>query len=502
MKQRKRTAAYKSYKDSALLHLRQTVATVLFATLCGVMPLVVLDGYRNITQVKSILVWTFSAAALVSIIALRLIAPITLNDAPRRGWEAAVLVLGLVAVISSFLSPYQDIVYWGIPGRFDGLVTWICYLSCALIIQRYCRLREAHLYFLCAVFVFLFGVGVAQLLRYNPFDLYPINYNLYISSFLTLLGNFNIVSNVSVCMGLFFLGLLLDSSHKLCWPFWCGYLSCIGLLLIANSSSGGVGLFSMLFLLLPYCAGSRLRLMQYAQALTAMGLMGLAFPLMEHIVVIPQENSLSRLVLLLMGFCVMLGIILYFVGKMSAQKVWRGALLRRSVAAAYIVCVAGVLAFLLTAENLSGTLYEFREILRGNLQNSFMSYRGFIWRYGLPLFFSHPLFGSGPDTFGAVFEGTYPGLAVSLMGTYVDKAHNEYLQILITLGAAGLLAYGTVLTLSFRNWLKQMRSTFRPEVFAAGLAAAGYLLQAFFNISTPIAAPFLWCMLGLCAQAE
>ena len=56
MKQRKRTAAYKSYKDSALLHLRQTVATVLFATLCGVMPLVVLDGYRNITQVKSILV--------------------------------------------------------------------------------------------------------------------------------------------------------------------------------------------------------------------------------------------------------------------------------------------------------------------------------------------------------------------------------------------------------------------------------------------------------------
>lgn len=502
MKQRKKAAECRQREDLTPLHLRQAVAAMLFAALCGVMPLVILDGYRNITQVKSVLVWFFSAAALAAIVVLWLIAPMSRSVAPLRGWEAAVLALGLAVVISSVLSPYQDIVYWGIPGRFDGLVTWMCYLCCALIVQRYCRLREAHLYFLCAVFVFLFGVGFAQLLRYNPFDLYPVNYNLYISSFLTLLGNFNIVSNVSVCMGLFFLGLLLDTSRRFCWPFWCGYLSCIGLLLIANSSSGWVGLFGLLFLLLPYCVGSRLQLMQYARALTATGFMGLAFPLMEHVVVIPQENRLSRLVSLLMAFCAVLGIVLYFAGKISAQKVWRGTLLRRSVAAAYIVCAVGVLAFVLTAENLSGTLYEFREILRGNLQNSFMSYRGFIWRYGFPLFFSHPLFGSGPDTFGAVFEAAYPGLAVSLMGTYVDKAHNEYLQILITLGAAGFLAYGAVLVLSFRNWLKQTRSALRPEVFAAGLAAAGYLLQAFFNISTPIAAPFLWCMLGLSAQAE
>ena len=292
------------------------------------------------------------------------------------------------------------------------------YLLCSLIVQKYCRLHEAHLYFLCAAFVFLFAIGAAQLLRYNPFGLYPDNYNLYISSFLTLLGNFNIVSSVGVCMGLFFLGLLLDSSRRIHWPFWCGYLSCIGLLLIANSSSGWAGLFGLLFLLLPYCAGSRLRLMQYARALTAMGMMGLAFPLMEHVVVIPQENRLSRLVSLLMGCCTVLGIILFFVGKTSERKVWRSALLRRGIVTVYIVCAAGALVFILTAENLSGALYEFREILQGRLQNSFMSYRGFIWRYGLPLFFSHPLFGSGPDTFGAVFEETYPGLAVSMMGTY------------------------------------------------------------------------------------
>ena len=76
MKQRKKTAACKKHEDLIPLHLRQTVAAALFVALCGVMPLVILDGYQDITRVKSILVWTSSAAAFAALIVLRLIAPL------------------------------------------------------------------------------------------------------------------------------------------------------------------------------------------------------------------------------------------------------------------------------------------------------------------------------------------------------------------------------------------------------------------------------------------
>ena len=107
------------------------------------------------------------------------------------------------------------------------------------------------------------------------------------------------------------------------------------------------------------------------------------------------------------------------------------------------------------------------------------------------------LIGSGPDTFVDRFE-TFKEESVSQFNQYYDKAHNEYLQILICQGILGLVAYlaflGAVL-------LKAIKPAFEhPLLLACLLACVSYLVLAFFSISLPISAPALWILLGIAAM--
>jgi O-antigen ligase len=130
------------------------------------------------------------------------------------------------------------------------------------------------------------------------------------------------------------------------------------------------------------------------------------------------------------------------------------------------------------------------------------SNRLFIWRNSLPLITEHFWFGSGPDTFPFVFEAT-PEERQQYFGTTsinVDKAHNEYLQMAITLGTPALLTYLIFLLVIIRKAFKATKlSDGRDRIIIYGLIGTigGYLVQAFFNISTVPVAPIFWGILGI-----
>jgi O-antigen ligase len=105
------------------------------------------------------------------------------------------------------------------------------------------------------------------------------------------------------------------------------------------------------------------------------------------------------------------------------------------------------------------------------------------------------LLGSGPDTFGIV----YPKDTV-FKGVTVDKAHNEYLQIAVTLGIPALLVYLFFTAHVLLTGLKAAsRMKGENQILLFGLLAIciGYLTQAFFNISVITVAPFFWVILGI-----
>ncbi|WP_226038473.1 O-antigen ligase family protein [Aquibacillus saliphilus] len=131
--------------------------------------------------------------------------------------------------------------------------------------------------------------------------------------------------------------------------------------------------------------------------------------------------------------------------------------------------------------------------------------RIFIWTESLPLLREHFWIGSGPDTFAEAFHSNIDDSKLiahfGTAGKTVDKAHNEYLHIGVTLGVPALLIYllflFRVLYLAFKS-IKYM--TNKQKIIHYGLMATiiGYLTQAFFNISMPTVAPLFWILLGLC----
>lgn len=109
-----------------------------------------------------------------------------------------------------------------------------------------------------------------------------------------------------------------------------------------------------------------------------------------------------------------------------------------------------------------------------------------IWRNAIQLVPHYLLTGAGIDNFGYV----YP---THLYGGYVDKAHNEYLQILITEGIFTLITYLVLLFCMLIDGVQSKEKLF--WVLLVGFV--GYAIQAFMNISTTMVAPFYFIVCGM-----
>jgi len=128
------------------------------------------------------------------------------------------------------------------------------------------------------------------------------------------------------------------------------------------------------------------------------------------------------------------------------------------------------------------------------------SSRYFIWKKALPLIPEYFWIGSGPDTFEFIFPATDDELLKYLGGQRVDKAHNEYLQMAITLGVPALLTYLFFVFMILRKAMHAVRiASGKEKLILYGMISIviGYLIQAFFNISTVPVAPLYWAILGI-----
>ena len=129
----------------------------------------------------------------------------------------------------------------------------------------------------------------------------------------------------------------------------------------------------------------------------------------------------------------------------------------------------------------------------------------YSWKHVAQLIRMRPLLGWGLETLGAVFPYDRESLVryFGLRPVTVDRAHNDVLQVAVSVGIPGAMAYVgfwvLVLVAGVRVW---RRSTGPPHLLAAAWLAglAAYLLQAEFSFSTVAITPLVWLMAGaVCA---
>lgn len=169
------------------------------------------------------------------------------------------------------------------------------------------------------------------------------------------------------------------------------------------------------------------------------------------------------------------------------------------------ICIAIIFVFFIGTKthHLGNDLKEMKEqmaqtITTGKMEDNFGTGRIYIWKNTIPKIKEHFWFGVGIDNFANAFEEPlldkkpYGAVAV------VNKAHNEYLQIMFCEGFfTGVYYIIFMLTLGIKN-IKTNDKIYLSLL----LGFSCYSIQAFFGISVTRVSPIFFIVVGLLMGSE
>ena len=189
-------------------------------------------------------------------------------------------------------------------------------------------------------------------------------------------------------------------------------------------------------------------------------------------------------------------------GIAAGQFAWR----RRVILVAAAVIVVASAGFLVNRIGTPAVMWS-HVIASADIGSGSPAQRLYIWSRTLSLIGMRPWLGWGLETLGTVFPYDRASLVqvFSPRPTIIDKAHNDLLQVAVSIGIPGALAYaavwGSVVWSAVRMW---RRAADAPRVLAAGwlAAIAAYLVQVQFSFSVVALAPVVWLLAGSAAGWE
>lgn len=177
------------------------------------------------------------------------------------------------------------------------------------------------------------------------------------------------------------------------------------------------------------------------------------------------------------------GVALYLVARLLHRGGLRSAERRKS-AGRFLAATMGaaVLAAVFAGVFFSGAV-KMRKVseMRGS-----DSARMEIWKMALAEFAAHPLLGSGTNTFAITFSWRQSEALSRIYTSSAgqNSAHNDWLQVLSTMGAAGVLAYAWLHLALLLAAARALREDPRGDWTAAAAAVLAVLIQAKFNTPT------------------
>lgn len=361
-------------------------------------------------------------------------------DKPITGVEYCIILLLVLLIISTINSINPFISLFGMVYRFEGLFTIVCYLSMFIFSYRLTEINNVqnliNKLLIVGVFVSIYGI-----LEHYSLDFLPIAEEENSKRIESFFGNPNFFGSYLVLVTMLAIPLYLNAANKRNGLI---YLSSISIFTVAT-------------------------LFTYTRSAWLAIFIGvLVFSLF---ILLKKRSLLKKGILLVL---VLVSIVI------STDFLEKGAILSR----------VGI------------TLIETRDMM-DEVDGNEGAGRFAIWKLSLPYIKEYFWTGSGPDTF-------YYSIYIpeekefkkfdAFKEHYVDKAHNEFLQIAITLGVPSLIVYLLIITLILFQSIKAIRYIKGNDyILQIGLSITifAYLVQSFFNISVVPVAPIFWSLLGI-----
>ena len=400
--------------------------------------------------------------------------------------------------LSAFVSPFGAACLIG-AGRFDGLVTQL--LLCAVFFgtARFGRFRRAHAAALAVSVTVCCLVAFLQRLGYNPLWLFPDGlhyYDAYVrfpGLFLGTVGNADLHS-AFLCLAfpLFLSVFVTGRTRSAALYLFPLFVSAAGLILSGVSgailAAGLCALFSPALLVRDLSCFRRWLLAMAVCLFAAAPALAFHGEFKDGVVTwgfFPDLRVIASLVLA--AVCLALCAGTFHIRRAVSARGLRRFFLILAAAALLL----GLAAVWFTPAR-SGTVYELSQAMRGHLEDSYGSSRIRIWRGVLALIPERPILGGGPGTLPLRLEIEFSRFVPETGGTlrtYVDNAHNQYLQLLADTGAVGLAGYVLLLAGTVVHAAKKRA----PQT----LALLCYCVQDFFGLGLCLVSPVFWAILGL-----
>lgn len=427
--------------------------------------------------------------------------------------DAAVLFFWVSAVISTLQSDYLKEAFWGNEGRFSGLLLLTLYTASFLLVFHFWKFNGVFLEVFLGVGMLMCLFGITDYFRMDILHFRKTSDAVSaMANYTSTIGNINtytaftgIVTGLSAA-----LFALEKKPLKQMWYCFCMVIS-FAAILMGRSDNAYLSIAAV-FVLLPFILftsreGIKRYLMIAAvfftviQVIAAVNvqLAGVVLGLDQAFLIIADVSKRFRLVPLLWALVIIFCI---YDKKIKAESEAFSPKKNRLVHiwGVFVILFLLIVCFMIMDVNLFGHTERYGSACRYLLfDDSWGSSRGYIWRRSLWMYnrmpFLHKLFGCGPDTFGCLVSKTIIFETSSYLGSYLDSAHNSFLQYLVTMGTMGLAAYLVFLGTSFFRLFKNQTKS--PYISAILLAAACYVIQSIVNIDVPIVTPFLWLLLSM-----
>ncbi len=413
----------------------------------------------------------------------------------------AIAFLG-INIVSCFCSPFFKTynLFVGV-GRGEGLIVSSLYILTFIYISLFSQFKKRHIVYFSISSVLINLIAILQYVGFNPFNMYQDGIGTHNVSFMTTIGNIDFISAIycillSVSASAF---IFLDDEKKyIKFVHILSVLMGFFILGIINVQSGKVAFLGTLFLIFPFIVSNNKRLSRFT-IIVATILMSYCI----NVVINPKYHyDIQRLKLyfqfnyIVILFIIVCGL-LYYLAYVLYKTNYDISKNKNFIKKFYLSMVSfgflGILVVYFYNFN-SGILYEIHELLHGNFDDNFGTYRIFLWKRTLKLIPEFPILGSGPDTFAIRFMAKYTADIASIGPlTINDTAANVYLTMIINLGIVGLLNYLLFVIFQIKEGLKKMNSY--SQILLTAVVC--YLIQDFFNLSVVIVSPVFWVLMAL-----
>lgn len=406
--------------------------------------------------------------------------------------------------LSTFLSPfYKNYNLWIGTGRGEGLLMMNLYIITFLFVSLFSKNSKKHFLYFSISSILLNGIAVLQFIGFNPFHLYQNGIGTHNVSFMTTIGNIDFIS------ALYCLLLPISFSSFVFFPnskkeeLIHGLSILLGSLIIGviNVQSGKLAMIMMIIIVFPFMIQNNHRFSSFIKGI-ALILGGYALNVLLN-PVYHYSNGMLQLEFqfnsILILYILVIGMLLFISKKIKETnyQIPREKYIKKYYIGLIALSILGIIGIYIIPFK-SGFLYEIHEILHGNLEDSFGTYRLFLWKRTIPLLKDAPLLGTGPDTFAIRFMREYTE-DVMKIGAYSinDTAANVYLTMMINLGILGLLSYLGFLFCQIKKGIKNGNK----ESFIFLIAILCYIIQDFFNLSIVMTTSVFFATLGMHVKA-